>query len=51
MMEKCKFLKELNFLRHNHNSTKRNYLDRMNNSKVNCMIEAKKYGKNMETLA
>ena len=38
--------KELNFLRSNHNSTKRNYLKRMNNSKVECMIEAKKYGKN-----
>ena len=38
--------KELNFLGSNHNSTKRNYLKRMNNSKVECMIEAKKYGKN-----
>lgn len=38
--------KELNYLKHNHNSTKRNYLERMNNSKVDCMIEAKKYGKN-----
>jgi ubiquinone/menaquinone biosynthesis C-methylase UbiE len=40
------YKKELNFLRANHNSTKRNYLERMNNSKVDCMIEAKKYGKN-----
>lgn len=38
--------KELNYLKPNHNSTKRNYLERMNNSKVDCMIEAKKYGKN-----
>jgi SAM-dependent methyltransferase len=40
------YKKELNFLRLNHNSIKRNYLERMNNSKVDCMIEAKKYGKN-----
>ena len=29
-----------------HNSTKRNYLARMLDDKVNCMKEAKKYGKN-----
>ena len=38
--------KELNFLTKNHLKTKRNYLQRMNNSKVKCMIEAKKFGKN-----
>ena len=35
--------KELNFLSSNHISTKRNYLERMNNSKINCMKESKKY--------
>ena len=34
--------KELNFVTKNHNLTKRNYLNRMINSKVKCMIEAKK---------
>ena len=29
----------------NHISTKRDYLERMNNSKISCMKEAKKYGK------
>ena len=29
-----------------HNSTQRNYLERMINQKVDCMIEAKKYEKN-----
>ena len=29
-----------------HTSTKRSYIDRMNDNKVECMIEAKKYGKN-----
>ena len=38
--------KELNFLTKNHLKTKRNYLQRMNNSKVKCMIEAKKSEKN-----
>ena len=38
--------KELRFLRSNHISTKRNYLERMNDNKIVCMIEAKKYGKN-----
>jgi len=38
--------KELNFVTKNHNLTKRNYLNRMINSKVKCMIEAKKYSKN-----
>ena len=38
--------KELNFLMSNHISTKRDYLERMNNSKISCMKEAKKYGKN-----
>lgn len=35
-----------NYLNKLHNSTKRNYLDRMINKKVLCMIEAKKYEKN-----
>ena len=38
--------KELNFVNKNHSLTKRNYLERMINSKVKCMIEAKKYSKN-----
>ena len=29
-----------------HTSTKRSYIDRMNDNKVECMIEAKRYGKN-----
>ena len=35
-----------NFVTKIHKSTKRNYLDRMINNKVDCMIEAKKYEKN-----
>ena len=38
--------KEINLMTYNHKKTKRNYLKRMNNSKVKCMIEAKKYEKN-----
>ena len=38
--------KEIKLMTINHNKTKRNYLERMINSKVNCMIEAKKYEKN-----
>ncbi len=41
-----KYNKELRFLRSNHISTKRNYLERMNDNKIICMLEAKKYGKN-----
>ena len=41
-----KYNKELRFLRSNHTSTKRNYLERMNDDKIFCMLEAKKYGKN-----
>jgi len=33
-------------MRENHESAKRNYLERMVNSKIQCMIEAKKYGVN-----
>ena len=33
------------FLQKNHNSTKRNYIKRMINQKVECMNVAKKYGK------
>lgn len=32
-----------NYITELHQSTKRDYLQRMNNDKVNCMIEAKKY--------
>ena len=38
--------KELKLITKIHNSTKRNYLERMVNSKVKCMLEAKKYEKN-----
>ena len=38
--------KELNLITKIHNSTKRNYLERMLNSKIKCMKEAKKYEKN-----
>ena len=37
---------EKNYLNKLHNSTKRDYLARMQNQKVSCMIEAKKYEKN-----
>ena len=37
--------KELKIITKIHNSTKRNYLERMVNSKVKCMLEAKKYEK------
>lgn len=39
-------LKKFNLMTQNHLRTKRNYISRMLNSKVDCMIEAKKYGKN-----
>lgn len=35
-----------NFVTSLHNSTKRKYLFRMNDNKISCMKEAKKYGKN-----
>ena len=35
-----------NFVTNLHQATKRNYLERMNDDKVSCMIEAKKYSKN-----
>lgn len=38
--------KNFNLMTSNHLKTKRNYLERMINSKVKCMTEAKKYGKN-----
>ena len=38
--------KEINLMTLNHTKTKRNFLERMNNSKVKCMVEAKKYEKN-----
>ena len=37
---------QLNLMTENHKKTKRNYMERMMNSKVKCMIEAKKYEKN-----
>jgi len=42
----AEYNKELRFLRLNHISTRRNYLERMNDNKIACMMEAKKYGKN-----
>ena len=38
--------KELKIFTINHQKTKRNYLERMVNKKIECMIEAKKYEKN-----
>ena len=38
--------KELKFMTENHENAKRNYLGRMVDSKIQCMIEAKKYGVN-----
>jgi len=38
--------KLVNFVTSLHQSTQRKYLDRMIDDKINCMIEAKKYGKN-----
>ena len=35
-----------NFVTSLHNSTNRKYLSRMNDNKISCMKEAKKYGKN-----
>ena len=37
--------KKLSFLQSNHNKTKRNYLERMQNKKVHCMKVAKNYEK------
>ena len=37
--------KLVNFVNALHNSTKRNYVERMMNEKSKCMVEAKKYGK------
>jgi len=39
-------LKETNIISKLHLSTKRNYIERMFNKKVECMGEAKKYSKN-----
>jgi ubiquinone/menaquinone biosynthesis C-methylase UbiE len=38
--------KEIELVSKIHKSTKRNYLERMVNSKIQCMLEAKKYEKN-----
>ena len=38
-------IKKLSFLQSNHNKTKRNYLERMQNKKVHCMKVAKYYEK------
>ena len=38
--------KEINIMTSNHKKTERNYISRMMNSKVECMLEAKKYEKN-----
>ena len=37
--------KLVNYITSLHTSTKRNYIDRMNDDKVKCMITAKKYSK------
>lgn len=39
-------MKKKQFITNIHQSTKRNYLERMVNNKVACMLEAKKYQKN-----
>ena len=39
-------MNQLNLITNLHKKTKRNYIERMLNDKVNCMIEAKKYSKN-----
>ena len=39
-------MKNVKIITSNHLKTKRNYIERMINEKVKCMIEAKKYGKN-----
>ena len=39
-------MKNVKIITSNHLRTKRNYIERMINKKVKCMIEAKKYGKN-----
>ena len=39
-------MKQVKIITENHLKTKRNYIERMINEKVKCMIEAKKYGKN-----
>ena len=38
--------KEVFFMNENHKKTKRNYIERMINSKIKCMREAKKYERN-----
>ena len=38
--------REIKIMTNNHKKTKRNYLERMVNSKVKCMKESKKYEKN-----
>jgi len=39
-------MKQVKIITENHLKTKRNYIERMVNEKVKCMVEAKKYGKN-----
>ncbi len=39
-------IKEIYIIQENHLSTKRKYLERMNNNKVQCMNEARKFEKN-----
>lgn len=39
-------MNKLNLITNLHQKTKRNYIERMLNDKVKCMIEAKKYSKN-----
>ncbi len=42
---KKNYIKQINLITKLHKSSKRNYLERMNNNKVICMKEAKKYEK------
>ena len=39
-------MKKINLITKNHKKTKRNYIQRMNNKKIECMAIAKKYSKN-----
>ena len=39
-------MKKINLITKNHNKTKRNYIQRMNNKKIKCMAIAKNYSKN-----
>lgn len=36
---------KINVFSNNHNKTQRNYIERMNNDKINCMIKSRKFSK------